>query len=514
MQRGRASRGTQAASRTGGRRSRLAPWLGALGLTTALAILPTAALGQSATGAVKPGTMGPGVVNTCFWGQPSSNVGPIDELNYPVAGTNIIAPDTDTVYDYTRFQLPAGATITLHGQFPHARFFSLTTYASKGTEQGLPLTSIYDAQINPEAGSVNPFRPGEDRKAKNRSYTITISGQTTPAEPAPNTLYVGQEGKTGETQQVEMIMRVYRPDKNLEANAGVPLPSPAVNIEGQEPITEEAAACAAVSDVSGIATLPEYLIQAPTPATYVHLRDLAPSPHPAVNPIDWERFRNLPYLEKPFFAGAGEPYEHLITTLPTAVTSVLYATPANAYLIAYADRTIGPNTEGHNILVIHAKMPTHPETYDNNKINDETAETQVRYWSVCTAGGLEKPAILPTNSACLFDQEVPTNSNGEYTVVVSLPGDRPKNAKTGCGVAWLNWGSGGDDLEGEYAADNRPSLDTLIMRNQLSNPTFEQSIEKVITPGTEKEVMGAYYPTSTYMTKQEFESRKCFSASE
>jgi hypothetical protein len=494
------------------RQSRRVHLLAAFGLLLLLALVPSAALAQNATIAVKPGTMGPGIVNTCFWGQPSSNVGPINELNYPVPGTNIIAPDTDTIYDYTRFQLPAGATITLHGQFPHARFFSLTTYVTRGTEQGLPSTSIYDEQINPDPGSINPFRPGENRDSKHRSYTVTISGQTTPAEPAANTLYAGQEGKTGETQQVEMIMRVYRPDKNLEANAGVPLPSPTVNLENGETFSEEAAACSAVSDVSGISALPIEKIAAPTPATYVHLRDLAPAPHPAVNPVDWERFRNLPYLEKPFFAGAGEPYEHLITTLPTAVTSGLYATPANAYLIAYADRTIGPNTEGHNILVIHAKMPTHPETYDHNKINDQ-AGTQVRYWSICTAGGVEKPYDFLTNSACLFDQEVPVDTNGEYTVVVSLAQDRPKNAKPGCGVAWLDWGTGGDDLEGEYAVDNRPSLDTLIMRNQLSNPAFEQSIANVITPGSEREVMGAYYPTSTYMTTQEFEGRRCFSAS-
>lgn len=482
--------------------------LGALAVVLAIAALPAAAFGKAGA-VVKPGTMGPGPVNACFWGVPSSNVGPINEMNYPVAGQNVLAVDTDVVYYYTRMQLPAGATVTLHGQFPHSRFFSLTSYVTRGTESGLPATSIYDSQINPDPGSVNPYRPGEDRRAKNRSYTITVSGQTTPAEPAPNTLYVGQESKTGETQQVEMIMRIYRPDKNLEANAGVPLPSPTVNLEGGQPITEEAVACSAVSDLSGIANLPIEKIAAPTPAAYVHLRDLAPAPHPAVNPVDWERFRNLQYLEKPFFAGGGEPYEKLIGTLPTAVTSGLYATPANAYLIAYADRTIGPNTEGHNILVIHAKMPTHPETYDNTKINNQTAETQVRYWSICTAGGLEKPAVLKTNSACLFDQEVPTNSNSEYTVVVSLPEDRPKNARNGCGVAWLNWGTGGDDLEGEYAADNRPSLDTLLMRNQLSNPTFANSIEKVTAPGTETEVMGAYYPTSTYMTAQEFESRKC-----
>ena len=122
---------------------------------------------------VKPGTMGPGPVNACFWGVPSSNVGPINEINYPVAGQNVLAVDTDVVYYYTRLQLPAGATVTLHGQFPHSRFFSLTTYVTKGTESGLPATSIYDSQINPDPGSVNPYRPGEDRRAKNRSYTIT-----------------------------------------------------------------------------------------------------------------------------------------------------------------------------------------------------------------------------------------------------------------------------------------------------------------------------------------------------
>ena len=84
-------------------------------------------------------------------------------------------------------------------------------------------------------------------------------------------------------------------------------------------------------------------------------------------------------------------------------------------------------------------MPTHPTTYLKDKINHKPTETQVRYWSICTSGAIANPPILPADSACLFDQEVPTNSNGEYTVVVSLPQDRPKNAKPGCGVAWLDW---------------------------------------------------------------------------
>ena len=199
--------------------------------------------------------MGQGPANTCFWGQPTSNVGPINELNYPVAGTNIGALDTNVAYYDTRFELPAGATITLHGQFPHARFFSLTTYVTKAGVAGYPATSIYDEQIAPDAGSINPFRPGDFRNGDRRSYTVTISGRPVPRTPAANTLYVGQMGKTGETQQVVMIMRIYRPDRNLEANAGVPLPAPTLNPRSGAPISEEALACAALEDTSGIAAI-------------------------------------------------------------------------------------------------------------------------------------------------------------------------------------------------------------------------------------------------------------------
>ena len=75
-------------------------------------------------------------------------------------------------------------------------------------------------------------------------------------------------------------------------------------------------------------------------------------------------------------------------------------------------------------------MPTHP-THLQEGQDQRSAGKQVRYWSICTAGAIANPPLLPTDSACLFDQEVPTSSAGEYTVVVSLPQDRPKNAKPG-----------------------------------------------------------------------------------
>ncbi len=489
------SRGTHAVEGRN-RQRRRALRVGALVAVLALAVLPAAALaGGSAAPTVTPGEQGPGPTGTCFWGHPGSNVGPIDELDFPVG--NLAGPDTNVVYYYTRFQLPAGATVTLHGQFPHARFFSLTTYVTKAGVTGYPSTSIYDEQIAPDAGSINPFRPGEDRQATNRAYAVTISGQTQPVTPEANTLYAGQEGETEKTQQVELMMRIYRPDKNLEANGGVPLPTPTLNPEGASPVTEEAAVCGALSAVSGIENLPT-ASQGVPPATYLKLRGLAAAPHPATTTPTWERFFNTQHLVAPFYRGAGEPYEAMIPALPTTVTGGFYSTPANAYVMSYADRTIGPNSEGHNILVLHAKMPTHPTTYEGDRVND-SAGTQVRYWSMCAYGSIANPPLLPANSSCLFDQQVPTDAAGEYTIVVSLPQDRPSNARPECGVAWMNWGTAGD-------GQGRASLDLLVMRNQLSAPTFEQSVEKVTTPGTEKAVMGAYYPAGKYETAGEFEA--------
>jgi len=482
-----------------------------IGSALALAALPIASAaaseGISLTPLVAPfASQGQGPINKCFWGKPEANVGPITELGETVGPGGQLGADTNVVYYYTRFQLPAGATVTLHGQFPHSRFMSFTSYKTVNEEPGIAATALEDEQINPDAGSVNPYRAGEARFDPRRSFTVTISGQTPPADPAPNTLYVGQEGKTGETQQVELIERIYRADLGLEANGGVPLPSPTYNPAVGTPVSEEAGVCSGLSDVSGLENVVTTHIGVPA-ATYKKLRSelpgtVAPATHPAVNPIRWERFFNSGYLVAPFYRGTA--LEPLIKTLNAELKPGLYPTPANAYMSGYASRLFGPNAEGHNILVLHAKMPTHPNTFLLNPVNN-SAGKQLRYWSLCNYASISKSTLLEAGSACLFDEEVPTNAEGNYTIVVSLPEDRPKNANPLCGVAWMNWGTVGD-------REGRPDLDLLTIRNQLSNPSFAQSIEKVTVPGTEEEVMGAYYPHGSYMTKQEFEARKCGSA--
>jgi hypothetical protein len=229
------------------------------------------------------------------------------------------------------------------------------------------------------------------------------------------------------------------------------------------------------------------------------LRDSAPAPHPATNPVRWYRFFNTQRLLEPFYAGTSRA--NLIASLPSNVTGGFYSTPDNAYITAYVDRTIGPNRHGHNVLVIHAKMPTHPDTYNRQKIND-SADKQVRFWSMCAYGSYANPPLLPVNSACLFDERVPTTAAGYYTIVVSLPQDRPRNATDQCGVAWMNWGTAGD-------GQGRKTLDYLVIREQLDAPSYAQGIDTITTPNTEQRVMGAHYPMDKYMTKAQFQQRGC-----
>ena len=293
-----------------------AVWLGVLVLALAVMALPAAALGQSSA-AVNPGSQGEGPTPGCFWGPGEENVGPINEPDetYPYRG---LAPDTDTDYYATTFKLAPGATVTLHGQFPHARFFSLTTYKNLNGEPGIPADSVVDENVVPDAGSINPFTAGESRNASNRAFTITISGALQPAEPAPNTLYVGQEGHTEETQNVEVIERIYRADRGLEANGGVPLPAPTYNPTEGSPVSNESALCSDLSVVSGVESINETKFGVP-PATYKALRSGLPGT------------KNRPHIRPPIrFAGKSSSTAGIWSHRSTAAPPTNLRSPASA----------------------------------------------------------------------------------------------------------------------------------------------------------------------------------------
>jgi len=123
---------------------------------------------------------------------------------------------------------------------------------------------------------------------------------------------------------------------------------------------------------------------------------------------------------------------------------------------------------------------------------------QVKYWSVATMASAPSGELWDG----LSDMMLPLDEQGYYTIVVSRPEDRPKNATRENGVAWMDWGPG----EGLDDPRDRKDWGMLLMRFMVCHPAWETSPAKAHKPGTEADVMGPYYPRGYYTTKAEFEA--------
>ena len=136
----------------------------------------------------------------------------------------------DQFANYWILALPAvpGATLTIQGVYPHARYMSLVSYAGAAqSADGLP-----DLAIEPDPGSDNPFRAGHARNTpdEQRRYTVTVKyvepNQTAPAVREPNTLYTSNVDGSKQGYGFVVIYRVYRPeavnDGDITGGAGRP----------------------------------------------------------------------------------------------------------------------------------------------------------------------------------------------------------------------------------------------------------------------------------------------------
>ncbi|WKG12400.1 hypothetical protein QX204_13405 [Nocardia sp. PE-7] len=108
------------------------------------------------------------------------------ELNYAF-------PDSGALYWAAQFAIPAGAQLTVKGEYAHARYQSLNSY---NVTDNTPTAALNDVSTAPDAGSANPYLPGAERSGEdNRSYTATVRNEAPGAASAPNTLYTGVPGQ-------------------------------------------------------------------------------------------------------------------------------------------------------------------------------------------------------------------------------------------------------------------------------------------------------------------------------
>ncbi len=411
-------------------------------------------------------------VTSCFWTGPFTRFDP---------KTNVAYPGTEITYWGAKFVTPPGAELTLEGRFPHARYSSLNAYIGDGESSG----SLRDRAIRPDPGSINPSLPGANRRATNRSYTVTVLGQPKPSEPAPNTLYA--EPVSGSYQDI--LYRVYIPDRGRDRAGGTGLPVPSLELEDGTVLTGQAL-CNAMNSIH------DYTNQLlPLNVYNLFLNGKGPE-NVATNPAErkpaFSRYYNLPNsyarygtINDQEIAWAGNPdYEG--TQYDNA--DARYMT--GAYSFDFGD-----------VFTLRGTLPTTPRTLDGQT---KMTSGQLVAWDMCIIQSL----VTTKTWKCVFDEQLPLRTKGrkkrQYTIVISKEEDRPRNATFRCGVWWMP-----PDPDGDGAG--RPNVGQLLTRNLLPASNFRQSSWAVPSPFPADAIatMGQYYPRGSYTSKQAFERLGC-----
>ena len=417
-------------------------------LTIALTSLPVAVAVPAVTSAAPANASAP---QDCFW------TSVFDEEN-----GNLFYPDTGVNYYLGRVHLPPGGELVVRGRYPHARYTSFNAY----DELFRPKDALADTGIRPDKGSTNPFVAGRRRDRAMRSYTVRVVPDAAPTKRARNTVYLGYDGHPSFVGN--LVYRVYLPDRGRDQFGGTGLPEVALRLpDGTE--IDQPAACNLPTDQpsTGITRTDQ---RSSGPATFNHT---TASPRPR-----WERFFNVTRTMARQFS------QNLAAAAGDEQRGGFFSDQKNAYVYAFVAREYG------DVLVLRGRLPDTPRTYDGQRVFQRAA---LRYWSMCN--GSVQPYGVTDTIGCVNDEQVRTDRRGRFTIVLSTPENRPANARRACGVTWMPWGA-------------RPNA-ALIMRNQLPSRGFEQAIQRVREPGTEREVMGAYLPQGRYTSTTSFEKSGC-----
>ncbi|MBN8870951.1 MAG: hypothetical protein J0H66_13805 [Solirubrobacterales bacterium] len=419
----------------------------------------------------------------CFWAPPKG----MDYANLPnaipIQKPNLF-PDVGSTYFVAQYKLPEGASLTFHGKFGHQRYMSWTMFGRPGElGQIASADRLRDIYIKPDKGSVNPFRTNRKRNAGPRKYTFHVVSGPIPAHRAPNTIYTQT---TDPTTRLGMSIRNYLPDRGRDGTGDAGLPKLVLNLADGTKLRGQQA-CAMLDPIKDASksTFPAAVWKALVAASS------DPVNAPALNPPRWEKFWNALYTVAGIFIE--DPAERAAKYPPTE-SGGFQANPDTSYLLTPTSLKYG------SLLTVSGKMPTFPKTLPASK-RWTPRKYQVRYWSLCTGSS----AVTGLGYDCVYDQQVPLSKGRRYTLVIGQAKDRPPNARPACGYRWINFGKG----ENYPDPASRDYVGTMYMRFMAADPGWKQAPQRVKTPGTEKQVMGPYFPRSKYWTKSEFRKLGC-----
>ena len=404
----------------------------------------------------------------CFWSRGPHSADPYINLAYP---------DANVFYWAATFTMPEDVELYLDGDFPLARYMSIISYDGRGR----PLESLADYLIEPEKDSINPFINSNSRIDKNRAYKIQVLNNSPVTDRETGKISKISSYNTlnapsyGPNQQL-IIYRVYLPDNKTGPLGGVNLPQLKVIKDGKTYAGNDACKILNASqnlaitiDAAGI-----------PPMMYRELASQTDKPEtwPAKNPPEW-------YIQMDRQSLIGIYTGEFNNKAPRS-TGGFFPNLDNHYLRTIINRKYG------KVVLLKAKAPLTPKTYNSNPTYKEN---ELRYWSVCSNQSFGNTRV----NDCLFDEEIPLDKNGYFTIFVSRLKDRPRNANKECGYAWLPMA---DDGDGVFDED----VSIIQFRHMLARDDFSNSIQSVKSQNDTKKVMKEYFPKSRYFMKNQVES--------
>lgn len=153
--------------------------------------------------------------------------------------------DTHAAYGIFSFFNDASKYFVVKGKYPHARFFSVETYLGRKNGAG---KSLFDSQIIPDSGSVNPFNEGVSLDAPNRNYTVIIAPEGA-SQLGANQLSFSQKEK-----YISFYIRYYSPSRGAQVNLS-DLPS----VEAFDLKTGKPTSCSKSWPVENFTPYPQFL---------------------------------------------------------------------------------------------------------------------------------------------------------------------------------------------------------------------------------------------------------------
>jgi hypothetical protein len=112
-----------------------------------------------------------------------------------------------------------------------------------------------------------------------------------------------------------------------------------------------------------------------------------------------------------------------------------------------------------------------------------------------------------------MDEEIVTDTDGNYIICYSREGNRPANATSQNGVTWVNWGPVGTanfnlrwmTVDGDWK-DRSITPDDAAIPYEKASWLDERYDPALVGYNGESRVMGDYCPTFHYLTRAEFEA--------